>query len=287
MDRVSTSAVLTSKAALPARSAAIEIRGVEMVFMPQGKPPVEVLRPVDMCIAEGEFVCLLGPSGCGKTTVLNILAGFLRPTRGTVTVHREPVVGPDRRRIFIFQEGGVFPWLTVQENVAFGIQDKRPDERRTIVAHYIEMVGLTGFEGSYPRELSGGMRQRVEIARALASSPEIIYMDEPFGALDYFTRAAMRADLLRIWQKERKTIVFVTHDIDEALQLADRVMVLGPRPATLQATLAVDLPRPRCDDESRYLELRREILRVLGPSLCTPWNRQPTPPTMQEVNGDE
>ena len=248
----------------PAPPAAIEARGVEMVYAPPGKPPVEVLRPLNLAISDGEFVCLLGPSGCGKTTVLNILAGFLRPTRGVVTVHGEPVAGPDRRRIFIFQEGGVFPWLTVEENVAFGIQEKKPPERKAIVKHYLDMVGLAGFEGAYPRELSGGMRQRVEIARALAASPEIIYMDEPFGALDFFKRTAMRADLLRIWQQERKTIVFVTHDVDEALQLADRVVVMGPRPSSIQAIVAVDLPRPRSCDDDAALALRREILHLLG-----------------------
>jgi NitT/TauT family transport system ATP-binding protein len=263
-----STAVATNGDATSARSA-VEVVGVEMRFAaPRGKPAVDVLRRIDMAVGEGEFVCLLGPSGCGKTTLLNILAGFIKPTRGQVLVHRSPVTGPDPRRIFIFQEGGVFPWLTVRENVALGIRNKTSAEKTAIIRHYLQMVDLAGFESAYPRELSGGMRQRVEIARALASSPEIIYMDEPFGALDYFTRSAMRADLLRIWQQERKTIVFVTHDIDEALQLADRVMVLGRRPATLQATIRVDLPRPRSDDDERYLALRREVLRVLEPSLC-------------------
>ncbi len=177
------------------------------------------------------------------------------------------MAGPDPRRIFIFQEGGIFPWLTVEGNVGFGIKRKTPQQRRKVVDHYLEMVGLAGFERAYPRELSGGMRQRVEIARALAADPEIIYMDEPFGALDYFTRIAMRTDLVRIWQQERKTILFVTHDIDEALQLADRIVVLGPRPSRIQATISVELPRPRYLDDDGCLALRGDILHLLGLGL--------------------
>jgi NitT/TauT family transport system ATP-binding protein len=151
--------------------------------------------------------------------------------------------------------------------VAFGIKGKTTPQRQKIVGHYVEMVGLAGFERAYPRELSGGMRQRVEIARALAADPEIIYMDEPFGALDYFTRISMRDDLVRIWQQERKTILFVTHDIDEALQLADRVVVLGPRPSNIRATISVNLPRPRYLSDEGFLALRSEILDLLGLAL--------------------
>jgi NitT/TauT family transport system ATP-binding protein len=257
----------------------IEIRDVEMSYAAaRGNRPIEVLRRINLTVLEGEFVCLLGPSGCGKTTLLNIVAGFLDPTRGEVFAHRARVCGPDPRRIFIFQEGGVFPWLTVEGNVAFGIKGRTHQERRTIVEHYLEMVGLTGFKRSYPRELSGGMRQRVEIARALAAAPEILYMDEPFGALDYFTRIAMRTDLVRIWQQERKTILFVTHDIDEALQLADRVVVLGPRPSSIQAVIAVDLPRPRYLNDDGLLRLRRDILHLLGLPLHDDSTRDPKKP---------
>ena len=177
--------------------------------------------------------------------MLNIVAGFLRSTSGEVLVEGEPVRGPDPRRIFVFQENGVFPWLNVRENVGFGIRRAGRAERDRIIAHYIDMVGLCGFENSYPCELSGGMRQRVEIARALAANPDIIYMDEPFGALDFLTRLKMRADLTRIWQSEKKTILFVTHDIEEAIQLADRVLVMSNRPATIQEIVNIDLPRPR------------------------------------------
>jgi NitT/TauT family transport system ATP-binding protein len=225
---------------------------------------VHVLEGVDLRVEAGQFVCLVGPSGCGKTTLLNIIGGFLPATRGAVLVQGEPVRGPDPRRVFIFQEGGVFPWLTVRDNIGFGIARATPAAARAeVIRHYVEMVGLTGFEAAYPRELSGGMRQRVEIARALAVNSEIIYMDEPFGALDYFTRFKMRADLVRIWQQERKTILFVTHDIEEALQLADHVVVLGRRPATIRRIVPVDLARPRDAAAPDYVRLRDTILALM------------------------
>jgi NitT/TauT family transport system ATP-binding protein len=228
---------------------------------------VHALERINVEVHAGEFVCFVGPSGCGKTTLLNIIAGFLAPTRGEVLVDGVPVRGPDPRRVFIFQEGGVFPWLTVWQNVGFGVRAADPAERERVVRHYIDLVGLTGFEAVYPRALSGGMRQRVEIARALAANPEVIYMDEPFGALDYFTRFKMRADLIHIWEKERKTILFVTHDIDEAIQLADRVVVLSRRPATIQTVVGVGLPRPRDLNAAEYLATRDRILGAMGISL--------------------
>ncbi len=247
---------------------AISIRNCSLVF--PGKragEEVPVLEDVSADVATGEFVCLVGPSGCGKSTLLNIVGGFLQADSGEVLVEGQPVNGPDPRRIFVFQENGVFPWLSVRDNVGFGLRGQSIGERATIGAHYIEMVGLTGFEDAYPRELSGGMRQRVEIARALAANPDIIYMDEPFGALDFITRLKMRADLVRIWQSEKKTILFVTHDIEEAVQLADRVLVMSKRPATIQEIVPIDLPRPRDLDSPRYLEKRDEIFRIMGMSL--------------------
>ena len=249
-------------------NAAISIRDCSLVF--PGKRPgeeVPVLDGVSAHVGKGEFVCLVGPSGCGKSTLLNIVGGFLPATSGEVLVEGEPVHGPDPRRIFVFQENGVFPWLNVRDNIGFGLRGRSNAERARIVAHYTGMVGLTGFEDAYPRELSGGMRQRVEIARALAANPDIIYMDEPFGALDFITRLKMRADLVRIWQSEKKTILFVTHDIEEAVQLADRVLVMSQRPATIQEVVEIDLPRPRNLDSPRYLEKRDEIFRIMGMSL--------------------
>jgi ABC-type nitrate/sulfonate/bicarbonate transport system ATPase subunit len=228
---------------------------------------IHVLERINLEVAPGEFVCIVGPSGCGKSTLLNIIGGFLTQTRGEAHVEGQPVTGPDPRRIFVFQENGVFPWLTVRENIGFGLSRLSEAERETTVAHYIEMVGLTGFESSYPRELSGGMRQRVEIARALAANPDIIYMDEPFGALDFITRLKMRSDLIRIWQAEKKTILFVTHDIEEAVQLADRVIIMSRRPATIQKVVPVDLPRPRDLDSPGYLRTRDEIFQSMGMSV--------------------
>jgi len=233
----------------------------------QAGEQIHVLERINLDVKEGEFVCIVGPSGCGKSTLLNIIGGFLQQSRGEALVEGQVVKGPDPRRIFVFQENGVFPWLTVLENIGFGLSKKSQEEREKIVAHYIDMVGLNGFENSYPRELSGGMRQRVEIARALAADPHIIYMDEPFGALDFITRMKMRADLVRIWQREKKTILFVTHDIEEAVQLADRVFVMSRRPATIQEDVAIDLPRPRDLDSPGYLEKRDHIFTAMGMSL--------------------
>jgi NitT/TauT family transport system ATP-binding protein len=247
---------------------AISIRDLSMSF--PGKragEEIRVLDKIDAEVARGEFVCLVGPSGCGKSTLLNIVAGFLEPTSGEVLVEGKPVSGPDARRIFVFQENGVFPWLNVSDNICFGLRSQGRQERHRILAHYIDMVGLNGFDHAYPRELSGGMKQRVEIARALAANPDIIYMDEPFGALDFITRLKMRADLVRIWQSEKKTILFVTHDIEEAVQLADRVLVMSNRPATIQKIVHVDLARPRDLDSPGYLEKRDEIFGLMGMSL--------------------
>jgi NitT/TauT family transport system ATP-binding protein len=254
----------------------IEVRGVRMQFA--GKTaPIPVLESIDLQVFRGEFVCIVGPSGCGKSTLLNIIAGFLRPSGGEVLINGAPVVGPDPQRIFVFQENGVFPWLTVEQNIGFGLDRLSQSERAPIVQRYVDMVGLTKFEKLYPRELSGGMRQRVEIARALAANPDIIYMDEPFGALDFLTRLKMRTDLTRIWQEERKTILFVTHDIEESVQLADRVIVLSPRPGKIQKDLPIELVRPRDLDAVAYLETRDEIFHTMGMSLRVGADADPQP----------
>ncbi len=240
----------------------LEVRGVEMVF--PGPPAMRVLEPVDLDVREGEFICLLGPSGCGKSTFLQIVAGFIKPTKGTVVIDGRPVAGPDRKRIFVFQERGVFPWLTVEQNIAFGLADLPRDERAKRVKDHVELVGLTGFERAYPHELSGGMKQRVEVARALAVDPDMLFLDEPFGALDSMTRLTMRSELLRIWQAAKKTIIFVTHDVEESVQLADRVVVMSARPAKIQRIVEIDIPRPRELSSARYLELRDGILEEIG-----------------------
>lgn len=247
----------------PATGTKLRAEHIHMVFTRDGKS-TPVLEDISLDVSEGEFVCLVGPSGCGKSTLLNTMAGFLSPTSGTVSIDGEVVGGPDPRRIFVFQERGVFPWLTVEGNIGFGLSKLSRPERERRIAHYVKMVGLEGFEEAYPSALSGGMKQRLEVARALAVDPDMLYLDEPFGALDSITRLVMRGELLRIWQAERKTIIFVTHDIDEAVQLADRVVVMSARPATVQQIVQVDIPHPRDISSPRYLELRDGILQQIG-----------------------
>ena len=240
----------------------LKARGVEMEF--PGPPPIKVLEPIDLDVNNGELVCLLGPSGCGKSTFLQIVAGFNMPTAGTITIDGKQVTGPDPKRIFVFQERGVFPWLTVSDNIGFGLAHLSKDQRAARITEYVELVGLTGFENAYPQELSGGMKQRVEVARALAVDPDMLFLDEPFGALDSMTRLTMRSELLRIWQARKKTIIFVTHDVDESVQLADRVVVMSARPATIRKIVDIDIPRPRDISSPRYLELRDGILAEIG-----------------------
>jgi ABC-type nitrate/sulfonate/bicarbonate transport system ATPase subunit len=241
----------------------LKAENISMVFTRDGKS-TSVLDNLSLDVAEGEFLCLLGPSGCGKTTLLNIVAGFLGPTGGHVSVDGEPVTGPDPRRIFVFQERGVFPWLTVEGNVAFGLFRLPNAERERKIRYYIKLVGLEGFEKAYPQELSGGMKQRLEVARALAVNPDVLFLDEPFGALDSITRLIMRGELLRIQRAEHKTIVFVTHDIEEAVQLADRIVVMTARPAKIQSIVDVDMRHPRDLSSPRYLELRDGIFDAIG-----------------------
>jgi ABC-type nitrate/sulfonate/bicarbonate transport system ATPase subunit len=241
----------------------VSIEAVTMEFRRDGTT-VSVLEEVSLEAREGEFVCILGPSGCGKSTLLNIVAGFLKPTSGVVKIDGEPVMGPDPRRIFVFQERGVFPWLTVQGNIGFGLSGLPREERERRIARYVKLVGLEGFGHAYPQELSGGMKQRVEVARALAVNPDMLFLDEPFGALDSITRLIMRGELLRIWDAERKTILFVTHDIEESVQLADRVVVMSARPAQIRRIVEIDIPHPRDISSPRYLELRDGIFEEIG-----------------------
>jgi ABC-type nitrate/sulfonate/bicarbonate transport system ATPase subunit len=241
----------------------LRIEEVSKVFERDGKS-ISVLEDINLEVADGEFVCLVGPSGCGKSTLLNLMGGFLSPTRGSIAIDGEAVAGPDPRRILVFQERGVFPWLTVEGNIGFGLSGLPRAERKKRVAHYVSLVRLQGFEHSYPSDLSGGMKQRLQVARALAVNPDVLYLDEPFGALDSVTRLIMRGELLRIWQTERRTIVFVTHDPDEAVQLADRVVVLSSRPAKIRDILTIDIPHPRNISSPRYLELRDDLLSKIG-----------------------
>jgi NitT/TauT family transport system ATP-binding protein len=229
------------------------------------------LRNVNLDIAEGEFVAIVGPSGCGKTTFLNMVAGFIRPVTGTVKVRGEEVHGPGADRAMVFQDYALLPWRTVERNVRFGVEMRAGGLSKTKLAdrvqHSIELVGLKGFERSFPHELSGGMRQRVGIARALVSEPEILLMDEPFAAIDAMTREGMQAELERIIAKTRQTVIFITHSIDEAIQLADRVVVISQRPGCVREIVEVDLPRSRFDVDARsdphFIELREHVWGLL------------------------
>jgi len=249
--------------AVKATPAKVRVEGVGVIFDRDGKT-TPVLDNVNLEVAEGEFLCILGPSGCGKSTLLNTIAGFLSPTAGRVVIGGEVVSGPDPRRIFVFQERGVFPWLTVEGNIGFGLFKLPRAERERRIRYYAGLVGLNGFEKAYPQELSGGMKQRLEVARALAVNPDMLLLDEPFGALDSITRLLMRRELLRIWDAEKKTIIFVTHDIEEAVQLADRVVVMSARPARIQQVVEIDIPHPRDISSPRYLQLRDGIFEQIG-----------------------
>jgi NitT/TauT family transport system ATP-binding protein len=247
----------------PVPSGKLRLEHVGMAFDHDGKS-FSVLEDINLDVSDGEFICLVGPSGCGKSTLLNLMGGFLAPTGGSITIDGQPVQGPDPRRILVFQERGVFPWLTVEGNIGFGLSGLPRAERDQRIAHYVQMMRLQGFEHTYPADLSGGMKQRLQVARALAVNPDILYLDEPFGALDSVTRLIMRGELLRIWETERRTIIFVTHDIDEAVQLADRVVVLSSRPAKIEDVLTIDIAHPRNISSPRYLQLRDELMSKIG-----------------------
>ena len=242
---------------------AIVVSGIRKSFA-SGTGSLPVIDDVSFSVADGEFVAIVGPSGCGKSTLMNIVAGFERPDRGSVKVDGAERVGPSPKGIVISQHGSVFPWLTVQENLMFGLSGDGPGDKAALADHYAAMVGLKGFEAAYPHELSGGMLKRVELARAFVVKPEILYMDEPFSALDALMNLRMRNELLRILEEERHTVLLITHDVEEAIAMADRVMVLSPRPTTIQASFTVDMPHPRKLSSPQAQSLKDAILRELG-----------------------
>ena len=225
---------------------------------------LQVVNGVSFEVADGEFVAIVGPSGCGKSTLMNIIAGFDRPDQGSVAVDGASGKGPSAKGILISQQGSVFPWLTVQQNLMFGLNGHAPRDKEDLADHYADIVGLKGFEKSYPHELSGGMLKRVELARALVVKPEILYMDEPFSALDALMSLRMRKELLRILAVERHTVVLITHDVEEAIHLADRIFVLSARPTRIQATFKVPFEQPRKLSSPEVQDLREAILRELG-----------------------
>jgi NitT/TauT family transport system ATP-binding protein len=241
----------------------IAFERVSCVFDLQGEP-FHAVREVDLSIADGEIVTLVGPSGCGKSTLMNMVAGLLEPSAGHVRVDGQPVHGPGPERGVIFQQYALFPWLTVRENVAFGLEIARvprPERERT-VARCLDLVGLSAFADALPKTLSGGMKQRCAIARAYAVNPKVLLMDEPFGALDALTRVHMQDQLLQTWSRDRRTILFITHDVDEAVYLAHRVVVMAARPGRVHHVVPVDLPYPRTEAmrlSTAFQQLRNEV----------------------------
>jgi len=229
----------------PRRAPHLAIKGVQITYPARSGGEFVAVDGIDLEVAEGEFITIVGPSGCGKSTLLTAVDGLKAPTRGEVTLAGKPVTGPGPDRAMVFQEFGLLPWRTVQSNIEFGMELNGQGDREATARDLIRLVGLEGFENHHPHELSGGMRQRVGIARALAVDPDVLLMDEPFGALDAQTREIMAGELLKIWDQRRKTVLFVTHGIDESIYLADRVVVMGKNPGHILEVIDIDLPRPR------------------------------------------
>jgi ABC-type nitrate/sulfonate/bicarbonate transport system ATPase subunit len=246
----------------------LQLNNITMTFTTRRGDLVTAVDDLSLHVGDRELVSIVGPSGCGKSTVLRVVAGLIRPDSGSVLLDGQPITSPGADRGMVFQTYTLFPWLTVQGNVEYGLKLKRMPaaERERIARDYLEKVGLKGFERSYPKELSGGMMQRVAIARALANDPKVLLMDEPFGALDAQTRTIMQEMLVQLWQQTPKTILFITHDIDEALFLSDRVYVMTARPGRIKQTLTVELPRPRTFDMTTspgFIEQKRMILDAI------------------------
>ncbi len=253
----------------PPHRPGVAVDGLSKSYRQEGRR-VPALAGLSLAIAAGEFVAVVGTSGCGKSTLLRILAGLETDYEGRVAVDGVAVAGPGLDRGVVFQEHRLFPWLTVEENVGFGLAAHEPRERRRAVDEHLELVGLRGFERAFPHQLSGGMSQRVAIARALVNRPRVLLMDEPFGALDAFTRMGLQDELLRVWAAERTTVVLVTHDIDEAVFLADRVVVLSSRPGAIRAVVDVPLARPRDRVSPDFSRLRTSVYRALFPRPDAP-----------------
>jgi NitT/TauT family transport system ATP-binding protein len=252
----------------------IRAHDITLVFKAKDREPVTALSHFSLDIAKGEFVSIVGPSGCGKSTFLNIVLGLIKPGGGKIQLNGTPITGPGQERAMVFQEFGLLPWRSVTSNVELGLELKGipPAQRARRASNLINLVGLKGFENHYPHELSGGMKQRVGLARALATEPEVLLMDEPFAALDAQTRDLMQTELLQIWERTQKTVLFVTHSIEEAAYLSDRVVVMTARPGRTKEVLRIDLPRPR-EYEMRltpqFNEIKLRIWEVLKEELSS------------------
>jgi ABC-type nitrate/sulfonate/bicarbonate transport system ATPase subunit len=246
----------------------LEIDDVSLRFTPRKGNPVQALDHISLGVEENEFSVIVGPSGCGKSSLLRLVAGLIHPTTGEIRVSGRPVTRPGKDRGMVFQSYTLFPWLTVQKNVEFGLKiaGLGAERRGAIARRFLSEVGLEGFENNYPKQLSGGMMQRVALARALANDPDILLMDEPFGALDSQTRSLMQELLLRIWEHSKKTVLFITHDIEEAILLGDHVYVMTARPGAIKEKIDIDLPRPRPADATTsppFLALKRRIMALI------------------------
>jgi ABC-type nitrate/sulfonate/bicarbonate transport system ATPase subunit len=256
-------------AVTPETAKPLSLRGLSKHYATADGQTVEALLPVDLDIGSGEFLVVVGPSGCGKSTMLNILAGLTPPSAGEARVGDTLVQGPDIDRGMVFQDYALFPWLDVIGNVEFGLERKGVPrrDRRELAMRYLAMVGLADFADKRPRELSGGMKQRVAIARTFATEPSIIFMDEPFGALDALTRRHLQHELLRIWQQHRKTVVFITHSVVEAIYLADRIVLMTARPGRIKTVIPVVLPHPRDPTSDEFRAIERQLYADLDEEL--------------------
>ena len=247
------------------REATLELRHINRTYVdgedPAAATVVEALKDINLTIGHGEFVSIIGASGCGKTTLLRLIGGLDQPQGGQVLLGGVPITGPDPQRGYVFQQGSLFPWLTVEQNIAAGLRARHVyRQQKEKVGQYIHLIGLEGFEKAYPHQISGGMAQRVAIARALINDPAVLLMDEPMGALDSFTRADLQDKLLEIRAQKDATMVLVTHDVDEAIYLSDRIVIMTPRPGRISEVLEVKLPHPRERGGMAFIDLRREIL---------------------------
>jgi ABC-type nitrate/sulfonate/bicarbonate transport system ATPase subunit len=242
----------------------IEIKNVKRIFQNPEGDQIVALQGVGLKIQPGEFVSLIGPSGCGKSTLLRLIVGLDQPSEGEVYLDGKPIDGPHFERGLVFQDPTLFPWLNVRDNIASGLIARNVlNEKKKLIPEYVELVGLKGFEKSYPHQLSGGMAQRVALARALISHPKVLLMDEPLGALDAFTRMQMQDEILRIWHERSTTVVLVTHDVDEAIYMSDRIIIMTPRPGKIQKIIGIPITRPRSRNHSDFLKLRSTILEFL------------------------
>ncbi|HEX3038843.1 MAG TPA: ABC transporter ATP-binding protein [Caproiciproducens sp.] len=242
----------------------IEITSVDRSYVDTGDNTVEALREIGLSVRKGEFISIIGPSGCGKTTLLRLIAGLDRPEAGKITLEGEEITGPGPNLGYVFQQGSLFPWLTVEKNIAVGLKARGVYQKnKADVSRFIELVGLGGFEKSYPHQISGGMAQRVAIARALINRPAALLLDEPMGALDAFTRADLQDKLLELWRQDSTTMILVTHDVDEAVYLSDRIVIMTPRPGKISEILEVRLPRPRDRGSDDFILNRKNILEKL------------------------